>query len=262
MNQLTMIIWLMLLATGLAVWVLAIRRWRDGQPMLPRAAAAHPPWPLAVVGAVAVWIGWQVVNRINAELGLVTEAAAEQQYNLQNVQVLILLNGVLIALLMFLLTQAGQRRLEAYGIHARQAGWNVVYGLAGFLASLPPVVLVFNITAPLREPERLHPFVELLQNDPSAEGYVWVAVAVIVAAPLAEELVFRVILQGALRSRLSATWSIAISSVVFAGVHGFPDSLALLPLAVVLGYVFEQRRSYLAVVVLHALFNARTLLFV
>ena len=56
-----------------------------------------------------------------------------------------------------------------------------------------------------------------------------------------------------LNDRLVA--SIAISSVAFVMVHGFPDMLALLPLAVVFGYVYERTHSYLAVVAMHATFN-------
>ena len=89
---------------------------------------------------------------------------------------------------------------------------------------------------------------EVLRDDGSPETIAWITIAVVILAPVSEELIFRVILQGALRSKLSASVSIAISSVTFVLVHGFPDMLALLPLAVVFGYVYERTHSYLAVV--------------
>jgi membrane protease YdiL (CAAX protease family) len=47
-----------------------------------------------------------------------------------------------------------------------------------------------------------------------------------------------------------------VSSVLFAFAHGFPDSLALLPLAFALGYTYLRRRSYITVMMVHFLFNA------
>jgi membrane protease YdiL (CAAX protease family) len=82
------------------------------------------------------------------------------------------------------------------------------------------------------------------------------ALAVAVVAPLSEELLFRVVLQGWLTERISATVAVPVVAIVFAAVHGWRDGLALLPLALILGYVFARRRSYLAVVTTHALFNS------
>ena len=50
--------------------------------------------------------------------------------------------------------------------------------------------------------------------------------------------------------------AIPVAAVVFAAVHGFPDSLAIVPLALVLGDAYQRRRSYWEVVAAHALFNA------
>jgi membrane protease YdiL (CAAX protease family) len=48
--------------------------------------------------------------------------------------------------------------------------------------------------------------------------------------------------------------------VIFAAVHRLPDAIPLLPLALVLGYVYQQRRSFLSIVLLHMLFNAANLI--
>ena len=71
---------------------------------------------------------------------------------------------------------------------------------------------------------------------------------------------YRVILQGWLESWLPPWTAIVISSALFCAGHGYPDSLALGPLALTLGYVYHRRRSYLTVVVTHAAFNAVMLL--
>jgi uncharacterized protein len=73
-------------------------------------------------------------------------------------------------------------------------------------------------------------------------------------------LIFRAMLQEGLARRLGATPAIAITAVLFSLVHGFPDALALLPLAIILGYVYDRRQSVLSVVVIHALFNLTNIL--
>jgi membrane protease YdiL (CAAX protease family) len=47
--------------------------------------------------------------------------------------------------------------------------------------------------------------------------------------------------------------------MIFSVVHGVPDCFPLFPLALILGFVYHRTRSFLAVVVLHALFNATNL---
>ena len=58
---------------------------------------------------------------------------------------------------------------------------------------------------------------------------------------------------------LHDTDPISPAAVLFVLVHPFPDMLGLLPLAVGFGYVYERTHSYLAVVSMHATFNAVTL---
>jgi membrane protease YdiL (CAAX protease family) len=67
------------------------------------------------------------------------------------------------------------------------------------------------------------------------------AVAAGVLAPIFEELVFRGLLQRALRVRMSANWAIAISALAFGCVHflggNFLGTLAVLPALVALGAI-------------------------
>jgi hypothetical protein len=58
---------------------------------------------------------------------------------------------------------------------------------------------------------------------------------------------------------MPARVAIPFVAIVFAAVHGPVDGIALLPLALILGYSFDRRQSYLTVVVIHGLFNATML---
>lgn len=80
--------------------------------------------------------------------------------------------------------------------------------------------------------------------------------AVVVCAPLGEELFFRAFLMGGLRRRMRAIPAIAISSLAFAMAHisvsRFP---AIFVIGAVFGWAYERRRSILPTIVGHATVN-------
>lgn len=139
----------------------------------------------------------------------------------------------------------------------RSAGWgkNVIAGLRGFLLAVVPVALVLVTTQALRSKKTQHTLLKLLVESPNAQTIGSVFLSAVVLAPLAEELVFRVFLQSWLESFLRPIAAIVIVALGFSAVHGWPDMLPLFPLALVLGGLFYLTRSYVAIVVTHALFN-------
>jgi CAAX protease family protein len=161
-----------------------------------------------------------------------------------------------IAVLLFTLVAGRRNRLADYGIEWR--GWlrEVRYGGLGFLVSEPLVFVVLIATSPLRTSEMLHPLLKLLKETNSSLIVIEITLAAVVWAPLTEELIFRVILQGLLERKVRLRLAILLPAMAFAAIHGWPDALSLIPLALTLGIVYHLRRSYIAVVTLHAMFNA------
>jgi CAAX protease family protein len=161
-----------------------------------------------------------------------------------------------------LLAVNGPLRREDFGCDLRFWRRDALTGAAAFLASLAPVYLLTIIQTQfeLRGPGDKHVFFKILERGPDAGLLAWIAISVIVAAPLAEELTYRVLLQGWAQGQMKPWQAILFSSTVFVVAHQGHDRLPLLPLALILGYVYWRRRSYLAIVVLHALFNGTNLL--
>jgi uncharacterized protein len=106
--------------------------------------------------------------------------------------------------------------------------------------------------------------VEELGDDSVVAG-VTVAVAVIVVAPVAEELFFRGFFYRALRTRLRV-WSAAlIDGLVFGSLHfQGTDSAIILPVIALVGVglclVYELTGSIFAVIAIHAAFNTFAML--
>jgi membrane protease YdiL (CAAX protease family) len=125
----------------------------------------------------------------------------------------------------------------------------------GLAAILPTVVAGVVLQLFGQKQHELHPYLELLRSRDAATIVTWVFLAAVIFAPMKEELIFRVILHGRLADSYGTAGWIA-TAVLFAAVHDLPDALLLLPLALLLGDLYERRRSYLAVVAAHATFNA------
>jgi hypothetical protein len=129
-----------------------------------------------------------------------------------------------------------------------------------FLAAYVPTailrILIVLLTVGLlgEEPDQ-HPFLEMMTSGVGRTILTLILLTAVFLAPLVEELQFRVIMLGGLAQMGRPMLALSISSILFAFAHGFPDSLALLPLAFALGYTYLRRRSYITVMLVHFLFN-------
>jgi hypothetical protein len=128
----------------------------------------------------------------------------------------------------------------------------------GLAALVPAVVLglIFQYFAPHDD---LHPYLETLKREETTATVFWVALAACLFAPLKEELMFRVILQGRLVDRFAEGGLIA-AACLFAAVHRMPDGFMLIPLALMLGVLYERRRTFLSIFSAHAAFNGANML--
>jgi membrane protease YdiL (CAAX protease family) len=117
--------------------------------------------------------------------------------------------------------------------------------------------LAFEITyTGIFDPKNPQKIVEDLGADESTALLVCGAIAVIVVAPIAEELLFRGFLFRVLRLRMGFWLAAGIDGVLFGLVHG---SLVILPILAVLGvalcWVYERTGSLFPCIAMHALNN-------
>ena len=108
-----------------------------------------------------------------------------------------------------------------------------------------------------------HSVIDILRDDDSGDFALvlaWVGAAVI--APLAEEVFFRGFLQTFLVNWLRSRWvAILLAALAFTLVHAQVHALpALLLFGVILGYAYERTGSLVVPILVHALFNLKTLI--
>ncbi len=138
------------------------------------------------------------------------------------------------------------------------AAWNFFLGvLVGAPAWVVGTVISLIVTAILAggiglTPDSVLPLDLLEAIDP-----ILLVFALVVAAPVAEELFFRAVLFTAWEREYGYRRALIGSSVLFAAIHLSLFALApILVLAFVLGYVYSKTRSLLTVIGIHATFNA------
>lgn len=97
--------------------------------------------------------------------------------------------------------------------------------------------------------------VRALLSDESFREHPFTPILIIAVVPCVEELLFRGIVQGALRAAFGSGAAIVAATLLFALVHDVQSSLPVFVVGVALGIVYETTGSILPCVMMHAAFN-------
>lgn len=265
--------WL-LLAGMIAPLLFLLAKWHrlDRTPMRPMVA---PPL-VALVLALMVFVLGQVGLHIAATLAGLTSEEELNQAGLRSQAILMIGHyagaASILAVFFFLL------RRTASGSASRQmpqidAG---LLGVGALLLFWPMVMLVSWIITTIVEritgaplDAIAHSTLAQLQQADRDVWYMIVIAMVVIAAPVTEEVVYRGLLQDALRRAGIKPWAaIIIVSVIFAIMHlaaapepsAIPGLLAsLFILSLGFGWAYEKTGRLFAPIVMHMLFNAGNL---
>lgn len=180
-----------------------------------------------------------------------------------------LFGSVLAFLAPALVTLAVARRTEpsaaaSLGLVRPRTGRALLAGALVYLLLLPGV-LGLGLLWPWvlerfgREPTAQDVLVQLL--DLSGGALAAGLLLAVVVQPWLEELLFRAFLQPLLVQNLRASGGVALTSLVFASLHGEDAFLPVFGLSLLLGGVMLRTRSLPAVWAVHALHNGLTLAF-
>jgi membrane protease YdiL (CAAX protease family) len=240
---------------SLFVWTMAGIRIRHRLPILEPTLTRAPDMHWLPLALTLAWVGLNLVMVFSTPVRAGDPPDRHDILEMFQLQ-LILLAGCGLPLLL-------QKTVppREYGFHLQDPGGQASDGALGFLASVIPVVLAFFATLKWRTEENQHGLLRLLSEDRSIETLLLIVLLAAVLVPLVEELMYRVVLQTALEKLAHPREAMLVVAVIFSAMHQLPDAIPLFPLALILGYVYQQRRSYLTVVLIHVLFNGTNLLF-
>jgi membrane protease YdiL (CAAX protease family) len=233
-------------AASLAFWVKIGLRYKTGEPLFQPTAE-----PLTAVPWMSLLLVLLLISQSLA--GLLGQKS--QTIKLVQTQANVMLMLLVIVVLGVQLTK---NRETANGLGFTTDRWRqqVRAGAIGFIATVLPVVICLVATIGMREDSSEHPLLQAIKKEGSAEIVIWIWVSAVLMAPILEELVYRVVLQTWLQHLIGPRQALIVVAAVFAAVHRLPDAIPLFPLALILGFMYQQRRRFLEIVIVHALFNA------
>jgi membrane protease YdiL (CAAX protease family) len=243
-------VWLLLhLVRGLAM--------PEGDP----AAALRGPYPglspdarlladplVPLLGGAAWLLGYVTLAMVAAQL-----AAPLPGHGLSS-----LFTAMAGLLLAWAVAQAFSRGRQPWRIESAMPFWPAsTAALRAYCVLLPTMLVVVVVNALLVGPGDPHPVVGHLLDDAGLLQLGVTALAVVVVAPLGEELLFRGFLYRWLRDRWGVGRAVALTSLLFAVLHVAPAALGpYVLLGAAFALVFEWTGSLWASVVLHGLWNA------
>ena len=148
---------------------------------------------------------------------------------------------------------------EAIGLSSESAAVDWRLALGGLALVTGPLLLISAALDRLVTYE--HPVIDTLQAEHGLGAIAIVVITAVIAAPIAEELFFRRILLGWIDARVPSTGgSVAIlASALLFGLSHWGQGLAWIPLVllgIALGELAQRRGSLMPAILLHALFNA------
>ena len=148
---------------------------------------------------------------------------------------------------------------------ARTLAVGAAFALAAGVASLAVGMAVSAVYAAMGLAEPVPSWLERLNaagNSPGERARIIASVAggALLLAPLAEEALFRGLLQGWLMRRMRIAWAVALTALLFAAAHGSVYSFApLVAVSVCFSMARIKGGGLAAPIVAHALYNAAAL---
>ncbi len=153
--------------------------------------------------------------------------------------------------------------LRFQGSFGRQIGTTLM-GVSIYLPILLIALLLTVLVAPALPSEQTNPIAERPFSELSVWMVFWTILAVVVLAPVVEEVLFRGVLFQVLWQRTGRVWlSAFVSGFLFGVIHPqfLGGILNVTLLGVVLAMVYAHSRSLLPCILIHALNNGLALLF-
>lgn len=179
--------------------------------------------------------------------------------------------AITILLILLIISRKTEGGLRAWGLRYREFFGRLGQALVAYLAVWPvcagllQLCILILVSTGLGKYIHQHSAIEALHASTDAVLLILTVVSAVVLAPVVEEFVFRGVLFRTLGEQLESPWSAAvISGAVFGLIH-FTVLQSVPPLivfGVVLAYLYGRTNSLLLPILVHVIFNAKTVLWV
>jgi len=150
--------------------------------------------------------------------------------------------------------------LAALGISARNFLKNVFYGVIGYIALIPILILMLVIIAVIINitkyvPER-QSIVELFLKEKRVAFLAYSSLFAAIIGPIIEELFFRGFLYSSLKKYIGIFWAMTATASLFAALHAhIVGFFPIMALGMLLAYIYEKTGTLVSSVTVHMIHN-------
>ena len=219
--------------------------------------AAWTVWDACKVVILFLFFGYILVI---AEAFLSMVAPGLKSENVRMIVNTSVLDITAVVLVIYFAVTQYKGSLGALGLSAKNFFKNVFYGVTGYIALIPVLVLILAITAVVINVTRYipakQPVVELLLKEKDAAFLAYSSLFAAILGPVIEELFFRGFLYGAFKKYIGVFWAMMITAAIFATLHahivGFVPIMAL---GVLLAYLYEKTGTLVSSITVHMMHN-------
>ncbi|MBI4358195.1 MAG: CPBP family intramembrane metalloprotease [Candidatus Omnitrophica bacterium] len=256
---------LFVFAFGLGIWfgLSDLRRLFSRGELIPSLRQGlHISWGVSDIAKVMI-LFFSSSILLNLVLAVLRPFLINRSHSSLLIVHTLLLDLAAVFLMIWVVTRSGARLWDLMGFHLRRLPWHEVWwGVRTYFVILPIFItilatLVYLASRLSYEPPP-HPLVEILLEEERTS--LWLLVYSLLAAcligPVVEEIFFRGFFYPALRKYLGVGWTMALTAVLFAGVH--ENIFSFLPiffLGLVLSYLYEKRTNLASCITLHIIHN-------
>ena len=259
-----------LMLASLVVWLAIARRLIEQIPTVEYVPRLRVPWN--IVDVLLLVFAWPVLELAALRLSVSGEELLNGAFSSAALAAVTAAHFLWVVLAVAFLKTRYRLHAAELGFDTSRIGQDIRWGALAFLAAAP---LVYGIQIVVSQfwPPLEHPLAKLIVEQPSAGLVALATLSAIVVAPVSEEFLFRVVLQGWLErsmrrwrrlgrlgSRAVRFLPIVVSAAMFAAMHRGSDRVALFVLALFLGFLYRQTHRIFPALVLHACVNALAVL--
>ena len=222
-------------------------------------------WDIAKVIILFLFFGY-ILAIIESIIAPVFPSMEEQE-TLRSMINTTILNMLGISFIFYFTIGRYKQKLADLGVTVKNFFKNVFYGVAGYIATGPVLVLVLLTIALVATRLKYHPppqpILELFIKEKKTPVLVYMSIFVGILGPIAEEIFFRGFMYNAIKKKMGILCALTLSSFLFALLHAhLVGFLPIMVLGLLLAYLYEKTGSLVPCITVHIIHNSVMVFFV
>lgn len=256
------------IALGLFLdFIILVLKKEGGVLIYPAVFHKPPGWGIRDVFKIAILFLWFGYILVFIELFLIKVFPALKDENLRSLLNVTITDALAFLFIIYFVVYKYKENLVSLGLSAKDFFKNVFCGIAGYIATVPVLILalffIIWISGLFKYEPPMQPVLEIFLEAKTATLIIYLTVLVAVFGPIAEEIFFRGFMYRAIKDRWGFKAALFSSSALFALLHAnLAGFLPIMILGMLLAYLFEKTGTIVASCAVHILHNSVMVTFI